>query len=89
MTWFERILLTLFYLIGCINGRFIRFLNQIGLRKDVLYCMRQKDTWCWPDYLGKKTEGHCERCKEPIFFERQNWPYRKICQRCMEEYNDQ
>ena len=58
------------------------FMNWLGLRKDTLLCMRQEDTWRWPDHLGEKTEGICERCKAPIYFEKQNKCFYKICQKC-------
>jgi hypothetical protein len=50
-----------------------------------LICMRQADTWCWPPHLGKKTEGTCEQCNSPIYFEEQNGnlPLRKVCNVCV------
>lgn len=61
---------------------FRRLLNRIGLRKDTMVCMCKEDTWCWPAHLGKRTEGKCERCGVLIYFERQNKPFYKICNRC-------
>ena len=59
-----------------------RFMNCLGLRRDTLLCMRQEDTWQWPDHLGKRTEGLCKKCNALIYFEKQNWPFYKICNRC-------
>lgn len=59
------------------------FLNWIGWRKDTIVCMRQEDTWCWPEELGQRTEGKCDQCGSAIYFEQQNGSvYRKICTRC-------
>lgn len=44
--------------------------------------MPQAETWRWPDHLGAKTEGKCELCGTPIFFEAQNVKFRKACYRC-------
>ena len=61
----------------------MRILNFLGLRKDELLCMRQADTWRWPDNLGRRTAGYCYKCHAPIFFEKQNRCFRKkICNRC-------
>ena len=57
-------------------------MNYLGFRKDTLLCMRQEDTWQWPDHLGTRTEGFCEKCHAPIYFEKQNKPFYKICNRC-------
>ena len=59
-----------------------RFLNRIGWRKDTLVCMRQDETWCWPAHLGQRIAGECEQCTAPIYYEKQNKPFRKICHRC-------
>ena len=61
---------------------FYRLLNRMGLRKDMMVCMCQEDTWQWPSHLGKKTVGECEKCHKPIYFEVQNKPFGKICNRC-------
>ncbi len=60
----------------------IRLQNRLRVRSDTLYCMAQEDTWCWPDTLGKQTAGKCDQCGRPIYFERQNKPFRKVCNRC-------
>lgn len=54
-------------------------------RRYTLICMRQVDTWTWPPHLGKMTPGECEKCRAPVYYEAQNWPYRKICHICAEE----
>lgn len=59
-----------------------RLLNRLRIRKDTMICMRQEDTWCWPSHLGRRTNGECERCHAPIYFEKQNEVFRKICNRC-------
>ncbi len=59
-----------------------RLLNRLGLRTDEMVCMRQEETWRWPSYLGKKTEGICTICESPIYFEVQNKPFKKICNHC-------
>lgn len=61
---------------------FIRLLNRLGLRKDNIACIRQVDTWHWPNHLGKRTEGKCANCDAPIYYEQQNEPFRKVCQHC-------
>lgn len=40
-------------------------------------------TWRWSSHLGKQTAGTCDICKEPIFYETQNWVFRKVCNRCV------
>ena len=60
----------------------IRLLNRLRLRSDEMLCMHQEDTWHWPSHLGKRTEGKCSKCGEPIYFEKQNKPFRKVCNRC-------
>lgn len=60
----------------------LRFLNRIGWRKDTMTCIRQEDTWRWGSHLGAKTEGICAECNAPIYFEIQNKPFRKVCNRC-------
>lgn len=47
-----------------------------------LICMRQADTWTWPAHLGAQTAGVCVDCEAPVFFEKQNAPYRKVCTVC-------
>jgi len=48
-----------------------------------LICVRQADTWTWPDYLGEKTAGVCGRCGAGIFYERQNAGVEtKVCSNC-------
>jgi predicted amidophosphoribosyltransferase len=44
--------------------------------------MRQEDTWRWSSHLGKQTEGKCSKCDAPIYFEKQNQPFNKVCNRC-------
>lgn len=50
-----------------------------------VFCMRQENTWRWSDHLGAKTEGKCSQCEAPVFFEKQNEPYVKVCHVCMIE----
>ena len=50
--------------------------------KQILVCMRQINTWRWPDHLGRMTEGKCELCQTPIYFEEQNKRFYKICHIC-------
>lgn len=45
-------------------------------------CMLQKDTWNWPEWLGSQTSGECAECHQPIYFERQNARFRKVCSNC-------
>jgi hypothetical protein len=59
-----------------------RLLNRLGLRKDTILCMRQANTWQWPPHLGEKTAGNCDACNAPIYYEKQNAPFRKICHVC-------
>lgn len=48
-----------------------------------LVCVRQADTWTWPDHLGAKTEGECADCGSPIFYEAQNAAINpKVCAQC-------
>lgn len=61
---------------------FYRLLNRLGLRKDTIVCIRQADAYFWPKYLGNRTDGKCEQCKTPIYYEEQNKPFRKICHAC-------
>lgn len=44
--------------------------------------MRQSQTWQWPLHLGERTAGVCAECDEPIYFEKQNRVFRKICNEC-------
>jgi hypothetical protein len=60
----------------------IRLLNRLGIRSDQMLCMRQEDTWRWSSHLGKQTEGKCSKCDAPIYFEKQNQPFNKVCNRC-------
>lgn len=60
----------------------LRWANWLGIRKDKMACMRQEDTWCWPDHLGERTEGECTQCGAKIFFEKQNASFTKVCNRC-------
>lgn len=61
----------------------IRILNILGIRKDVLICIRQDNTYVWTNRLGEKTSGNCCKCNELIFFEKQNQFYHtKICHIC-------
>lgn len=48
----------------------------------VAICMRQANTWHWPDHLDEKTSGECSECQAPIFFEKKNGKYKKICHIC-------
>ena len=60
-----------------------KLLNYFGYRPvPTLICMRQVDTWRWPDHLGEKTEGKCIKCGVLIYFEEQNERFRKICHIC-------
>jgi len=59
-----------------------RFLNRIGLRKDTMVCIYKDDAYCWPDHLGERMEGKCAECDGPLYFEKQNAPFHKICSRC-------
>lgn len=61
---------------------FLRLLNRLGLRSDKMICMAQEDTWRWSDHLGKMTAGVCSECESPIYFEIQNKPFNKVCNRC-------
>lgn len=61
----------------------VRLLNRLGLRRDTLVCIRREDTWRWTKNLGAKTEGECGVCGGPIYYERQNSPFRKVCNRCV------
>lgn len=62
---------------------YLRLLNKLGIRNDVLVCIRQDETWCWPDHLGERTSGQCVRCGAPIYYEKQNEVFQqKICHRC-------
>jgi len=61
---------------------YLRLLNRLGIRKDSMTCIRQDETWCWPDHLGEQTAGLCSKCNSPIYFEKQNWVFYKVCTRC-------
>lgn len=61
---------------------FKRWMNYLGLRHDILVCIHQDDTWRWPSHLGEKTSGACSKCEGPIFFEKQNKSFKKVCNRC-------
>lgn len=69
---------------------FMKWLKRLFGKKEVpltekarLVCMRQANTWCWPEHLGAKTEGVCSMCQVPIFFEAQNLKFKnKICHIC-------
>ena len=63
----------------------LRLLNRWGWRRDTMAVMHQEDTWRWPPYLGEKTEGKCDKCGEGVYFEIQNAPFRKICNRCIQK----
>lgn len=60
-----------------------RLLNRLGFRSDEMVCIRQEDAWRWSSHLGERTEGKCTKCETPIYFEKQNKPFRKICNRCV------
>jgi hypothetical protein len=64
-------------------GWWARLLNRVGWRKDTIVCMHQDDTWCWPEHLGAQTKGACSQCGGPIYFEKQNSVFRKVCNRCV------
>ena len=65
----------------------LRFLNWIGWRNDVLHCIHKDDAWRWSSNLGKQTEGKCSRCDGPIYYEEQNGVFKtKICNRCENPY---
>jgi hypothetical protein len=55
---------------------------QVEKTDPVLICVRQEETWTWPEYLGEKTAGVCSICEAPIFFEKQNAAFKKICSHC-------
>jgi len=57
-------------------------MNRLGLRKDILFCMRQEDTWNWPSHLGEKTAGKCSRCEAAVYYEKHNEPFVKVCHVC-------
>ena len=61
---------------------FARLLNRLGLRDDEMVCIRQENTWRWGSHLGKRTAGECDKCGAPIYFEKQNKPFRKVCNHC-------
>lgn len=65
--------------------RNIRLLNILGLRHDTIACQRQSETYVWPAHLGEPKEGECSKCGAPIFYERKNWPFVKVCNRCLWE----
>lgn len=58
------------------------FASDFKIKEAVLVCVRQEDTWRWPEHLGEKTAGVCADCAAPIFFEKQNVEFRKICFQC-------
>lgn len=60
----------------------LKLLNRAKLRRDVLVCMRQEDTYRWPDSLGRKTPGECSVCGYAVYFEEQNSVFVKVCNRC-------
>lgn len=64
----------------------IRLMNRLGLRKDVVVCMRKESTYVWGSDLGPRTEGKCVRCGETICFERQNGVFQKVCHVCSPPY---
>ena len=48
-----------------------------------LVCIRQADTWRWPEYLGKQTAGICSQCQAPIYFQERNAHIEpKVCGQC-------
>jgi hypothetical protein len=53
-------------------------------KESVLICIRQEDTWQWPAYLDKQIAGECSICHSPIFYERKNEEFQKVCGRCWE-----
>jgi len=61
----------------------LRWLNWLGLRQDKMVCMHQEDAWCWPSHLGQITEGNCTQCGSLIYYEIQNKPFTKVCNRCI------
>lgn len=58
--------------------------RQGWIRKGVraIICIRQEDTWHWPPYLDKQMAGECSVCHAPIYYERKNEKYRKMCAQC-------
>lgn len=60
----------------------LRLLNRLHLRSDAMICMHRDDTHTWGGHLGERTEGECCLCHGPIYFEKQNAPFRKVCNRC-------
>ena len=63
-----------------------KFRLRFGLKRDTLFCMRQANTYVWPSHLGAMTPGTCEKCQSSIYFEKQNWPFHKICHVCAFEH---
>jgi len=48
-----------------------------------LICVREEDTWTWPEHLGEKTLGRCGQCNALIYYEKQNAHIKdKVCSRC-------
>lgn len=47
-----------------------------------LVCIRQDQAYRWPSNLGERTPGKCAKCDRPIFYEKQNEDFRKICNTC-------
>lgn len=50
--------------------------------EEVLVCNLQADTWQWPNYLDERMDGECSVCHSPIFYEKKNAAYRKVCAPC-------
>ncbi len=67
----------------------LKLLNRLGIRRDKLICMRQENTYFWSANLGERTPGFCCECNAPIYFEKQNWVFkRKMCHVCMALENE-
>lgn len=61
----------------------LRLLNWLRLRNDVLTCMPAARTYVWGNDLGRPTLGKCFVCGTLIYYEKQNWVFRrKKCISC-------
>ena len=55
---------------------------SLGFLKRKLICVREEDCRVWPDYLDERISGNCEECKHPIYYEKKNSHFKKICSDC-------
>ena len=60
-------------------------MKPCGIFRATVVCNLQADTWQWPSYLDTKTAGECSQCYKPIFYERKNEPYIKVCMPCWQK----